>query len=496
MALFIVAFMNINTFAAVSGNDGSAFVTKAEYDALINTFNEQMDNYENSIVSKIDGAIANYLASLSSYRHVEIVTGFDIETAGKTAKAVRFIKNNNNFFSMNNNLRGNDTIYTSAIGTYAQFTAFEQDNADTLLYTSTNNYGSNDNFLALIDTNALVKEFKANCKIDINRNLIFYSITDANNGLNWTKVTSNYALPTGLYSNEGVYANSITATGRAFRRTSGTSAPDSIHTNKSPQQVYATNNYNTSTQTASNYAKLDTFQDMYFSANSHSQALTYVSRGTIVNFTGTNFTSYAEHWPLGSSYNVKTSDKEWGKVEMLKAAYTSATDYTNTVRLRYSSGPGAYSIIWPTISTKGVGVTFDTANKSVTQIYYKNIFDNWGKKIAYGGGFPIYYTDEEEEATITIPLKLSNQATVCITDTQSTTFPADGSGTIIPFSYRPVGGNWVNVGSKSVLLGGSEFEFKFDLVKGQTAYFQAKWDTADNTMIVTQTDKAYMDTED
>ena len=66
LAFFLVALMNINSYAAIGANDGSAFVTKAEFDALVNTFNEQMDSYENSVVSKIDGAIANYLAGLSS----------------------------------------------------------------------------------------------------------------------------------------------------------------------------------------------------------------------------------------------------------------------------------------------------------------------------------------------------------------------------------------------------------------------------------------------
>ena len=66
IALFIVALLNINSYAAVSANDGSAFVTKAEFDALVNTFNEQMDTYQSGLNAKIDGAIANYLAGLSS----------------------------------------------------------------------------------------------------------------------------------------------------------------------------------------------------------------------------------------------------------------------------------------------------------------------------------------------------------------------------------------------------------------------------------------------
>ena len=73
VALFMIALININTYAAVSGNDGSAYITKAEFDAVVNTFNEQMDNYEASLVSKVDGAIANYLAGLSSERTIPII---------------------------------------------------------------------------------------------------------------------------------------------------------------------------------------------------------------------------------------------------------------------------------------------------------------------------------------------------------------------------------------------------------------------------------------
>ena len=70
LALFIVVLLNVNTYAAVGANDGSAFVTKAEFDALVNTFNEQMDSYQSGLNSKIDGAIANYLAGLSNENRI------------------------------------------------------------------------------------------------------------------------------------------------------------------------------------------------------------------------------------------------------------------------------------------------------------------------------------------------------------------------------------------------------------------------------------------
>ena len=48
----------------VSDNDGSAFITKAEYDSLKNGFQAQLDGYNTSIDAKIDNAISSYLAGI------------------------------------------------------------------------------------------------------------------------------------------------------------------------------------------------------------------------------------------------------------------------------------------------------------------------------------------------------------------------------------------------------------------------------------------------
>ena len=65
LALFLVVLMSIESFGAVVGdNDGSAFITKAEFDSLKNDFQSQIDQYNTSIDSKIDGAIASYLAGI------------------------------------------------------------------------------------------------------------------------------------------------------------------------------------------------------------------------------------------------------------------------------------------------------------------------------------------------------------------------------------------------------------------------------------------------
>ena len=62
LLLFLLCF---NSFAAVvSDNDGSAFITKAEFDSLKNDFQAQIDNYNQNIDNKIDAAIASYLAGI------------------------------------------------------------------------------------------------------------------------------------------------------------------------------------------------------------------------------------------------------------------------------------------------------------------------------------------------------------------------------------------------------------------------------------------------
>ena len=66
---FILAFsiiICISNFASVvSENDGAAFITKAEFDSLKNTFQSQINEYTANIDNKIDNAIAGYLSGIS-----------------------------------------------------------------------------------------------------------------------------------------------------------------------------------------------------------------------------------------------------------------------------------------------------------------------------------------------------------------------------------------------------------------------------------------------
>ena len=73
LSLTLVLVLCTENFAAiVSDNDGSAFITKAEFDSLKNDFQSQIDQYNTSIDSKIDGAIASYLAGIRVSKTTEL----------------------------------------------------------------------------------------------------------------------------------------------------------------------------------------------------------------------------------------------------------------------------------------------------------------------------------------------------------------------------------------------------------------------------------------
>ena len=65
--LFLIVLMSIESFAAVvSDNDGAAFVSKAEFDSLRNTFQAQVNSFNTKIDDKIDQVINDYMSGVRS----------------------------------------------------------------------------------------------------------------------------------------------------------------------------------------------------------------------------------------------------------------------------------------------------------------------------------------------------------------------------------------------------------------------------------------------
>ena len=58
----ILSISLLNSFAAISVSDGSAFVTKAEFAADLNNLSNRMSSLENSLDAKIDSLVSSYLS--------------------------------------------------------------------------------------------------------------------------------------------------------------------------------------------------------------------------------------------------------------------------------------------------------------------------------------------------------------------------------------------------------------------------------------------------
>ncbi len=60
--LLILSTSLVNSLAAISVSDGSAFVTKAEFAADLNNLSNRMSSLENSLDAKIDSLVSSYLS--------------------------------------------------------------------------------------------------------------------------------------------------------------------------------------------------------------------------------------------------------------------------------------------------------------------------------------------------------------------------------------------------------------------------------------------------
>ena len=132
----------INTFsAAVSDNDGAAFITKAEFDSLKNTFQSEIDRYNNSLDNKIESAISSYIGGVKAKKQTKqdnlynrfgsIVRWTDIPIKSVSlkyqVKSFSAIFFQGDGYSSSNMLlcrfmSGNTTSTSSGTGTYNLFT--------------------------------------------------------------------------------------------------------------------------------------------------------------------------------------------------------------------------------------------------------------------------------------------------------------------------------------------------------------------------------------
>ena len=476
----LIMVLIVQTFAfaaAVSDNDGSAFITKAEFDSLKNNFQSQLDKYNKNIDNKIEGAISSYLAGVKASKEFVTATGFTLEGS---SKKIVFVGKTNNYNNMNNTLYSSDRIFEVFCGTYATTAYYIQDTYDTFAFEGSWTQGNTSNYLFALDSDSCALSSKKNCQMNAARIYIGYSTTHANNGMFWVSITQDLNTPTEITNQSSAYISSTTANGYGMRRL-----------NLEPSIYPVLLNHRMYSENGSPNGGID--QPLY-RTNLETKSLTNVTQTCDVAITGSDGGTNL-HWPNGSSYNIKTISKEWGSKDLIKSNSTSRTNYTYTYKLRNSGGYAASEVpasFSPTI--KGYGIAWNFANKTFSNIYYKNIYNSWKQKLAYAGGVPICTADKKGK--IKFSLSSNANVTMALTTQQNTTFPSGSDARFRKFkSKRSTETNYQQRTTPVDFTSGITYDFEVELNAKETLFLTLNMASSSSTVTITQVGDAIMTEE-
>ena len=468
IVVFVVIIINECFAIAVSDNDGSAFITKAEFDSLKNSFQSRIDSYNTSIDSKIDIAIAAYLSGIKVNKTNTIKTGFVVE--GNSNHLVWFVGKKSNFNYMNNELYTSDRIFDVFLGTYATDSYFIQDAYDTFAFQGSYSKGNASNYLFVLDKNNYALSSKRNVQMNASRIYIAYSTTNATNGMFWKSITQNLDNPTALTNTSSAGINSNTAKGVGMQRITQTSVYNTLMSHR----IYSDNgNPNGGIN-----------QPLYKTAE-ETKNLTPVTQCYDVSITGTDILTNL-HWPQGSQYNMHTVNEEWGTAALIAPYNSSRVNYTYTYKLRNCGGVGAHEIpsnFTPTI--KGFGLKWKFTNMSMSSIKYKKIKEDWGDDYSYSGGLPL--CPLSRDGVFEITLKPNANVRVAFTNVQNETFPAAGDSRLKRCSYRVNGsGNDYTENAAYVdLIANTAYDFKINMMN-EKLFFTADMTELTGNCTITQ----------
>ena len=96
----ILSISLINSVAAISVSDGSAFVTKAEFAADLNNLSNRMSTLENSLDAKIDSLVSSYLSRNGIWNGEKQ----EVDTPPTSAVGLKWVTNNINGWVFNQGL--------------------------------------------------------------------------------------------------------------------------------------------------------------------------------------------------------------------------------------------------------------------------------------------------------------------------------------------------------------------------------------------------------
>ena len=500
LALFLVVLMSINSFAAiVSDNDGSAFVTKAEFEALKTNFAEQIDSYNDSIDRKIDGAIAAYLSGIKIDTKTTVQTGFDYE--GGDSKTIKILGRSDSGYNFANEFYTRDLIYVVAIGTYRSSACFyEQDAYDNWVFKSSLTNGDTDNTYILLNADNTVKKIYKDVKMDCQRCAWFYSATHQSNGITWTNIKLFLVHPTLMFSNNRAFTDDTLQEIYGYGHQRSNTTSNTEYPNNTNHWVW------TAGSTTGNAGTLVTGGDTLLLTDMHPQHAmydnqlaripTWIKNQTSILITGDEQKDFGLHFSYNGTLALRASKENWNEIGMVKQLNTNRVDYNTTAIISYEGGYWAYwaSSIAGSRAVAGYGLKFDqivdssgASEVNPNKIYYANIKKYWNKDIKYNGGFPVYFAENEGE--IDFKLKSDTAKTIIFTDNQQDSMPTISDSHTLQFDYKLSTDSTFTTDVKSLdMVANSTYEFKIKLEKNQVAY--ANIDVGSGIVTLTKVDDA------
>ena len=470
--LFIIMLLEIENLvfaAVVSDNDGSAFITKAEFDSLKNNFQFQIDSYNSNIDNKIDNAIASYLAGISVNKTSIIRTAFNLE--GDEDKII-FVGRQNNLYDMDKPLRTSDSIFEIFCGTYQTDAYWIQDTYDTFCFEASHSKGSLTNYLYVLDTNNCALSSKQNCQMNASRIYVVYSTYHAGNGMWWAGITQTLNTPTTLTSQNTAYINSTTAQGYGLRRDN---VQSSIYNVQLTHYLLSLNSDPNGTNGTNQVLKRTPLE---------TKTLTELTKTCDVAFIGRDMgTNY--HFPQGSLYNIKTINKEWGSKDLIKSYQSNRLNYTYTYKLRNSGGYAASEVpsnFTPTVS--GYGLDWVITNNTFSNIFYNNINSSWKEKLSYSGGLPL--CPKTKNGEFEISFSVDREVEISFSNVQNESFPNTGNERFKKCKIKSHGSveQFTEMNSSIILTAGT-YDFKVEL-KDEPLFLMAYMDNRTDTVTFTQ----------
>lgn len=357
LTILIIILIASNVLGvAVSDNDGSAFITKSEFDSLKNNFQAQLDKYNTSIDAKIDDSIASYLSGIKVSKEKKILTAFNVvgetkeTTEGVQLSSVSFYGKRSSHPKAKNNPRRETVItFSGAIG-YSAVETYSMDTQNSICVKGEIKDGYTDNAV-LINDEGYVDEYRENVIVKENRNMSVYATQGT---LLWAG---------GIWKSIKIVP--IEPTEAQCKAWTNKKALPVIENNSANYQVYgvrkaaaSAGSYSWSNLRTLYYQK-NTQETMYYASGSPN--LTWLETLYTIRNTEDKVKTVSWNWPFGVASDnkiyVKTKVKNSEGEETFKGHYTweSSKTYTTSIPFTIATGICIYGFEYRGISNIGTG---------------------------------------------------------------------------------------------------------------------------------------------